>query len=91
MRDLGLRDANDAEIFQAARQSGAIVVTKDRDFLVLLDLWSLTPDFMGNVWQYFQRTPHKDLGASLLQALQLLERGEPLIEITDQYNGVLSV
>jgi predicted nuclease of predicted toxin-antitoxin system len=91
VRDLGLRDANDAEIFQAARQSGAIVMTKDRDFVVLLDLLSLTPDFMGNVWQYFQRTPHKDLGASLPQALQLLEQGEPLIEITDQYNGVLSV
>jgi predicted nuclease of predicted toxin-antitoxin system len=92
VRDLGLRDANDAEIFQAARQSGAIVMTKDRDFVVLLDRFGPPPQIL---WVTCGNTSNarltKILGASFPQALQLLEQGEPLIEITDQYNGVLSV
>ena len=33
VREIELRDANDAQIFQAARDSNAIVLTKDADFL----------------------------------------------------------
>ena len=36
IRELGLRNANDREIFAQARSAGAIVMTKDRDFLHLL-------------------------------------------------------
>ena len=36
LRDLGLRDAEDSRIFFAARQQGAIVMSKDRDFLDLV-------------------------------------------------------
>ena len=36
VRDLGLRDARDASIFQAARDAGAVVMTKDKDFVELL-------------------------------------------------------
>ncbi|WP_341880228.1 DUF5615 family PIN-like protein [Synechococcus sp. UW140] len=36
LRDIGLLKASDREIFQKARMSGAIIVTKDRDFLLLL-------------------------------------------------------
>ena len=32
IRDLGLRDASDSEVFEAARVAGAIVMTKDLDF-----------------------------------------------------------
>ncbi|HEY9798489.1 MAG TPA: DUF5615 family PIN-like protein [Leptolyngbyaceae cyanobacterium] len=32
MRDLGLRDAEDREIFEAAKAQGVVVMTKDRDF-----------------------------------------------------------
>ena len=32
IRDLGLRDAEDAEIFSRAREAQAILLTKDRDF-----------------------------------------------------------
>ena len=31
IRDLGLRDAEDKEIFEAARQEKAVVMTKDSD------------------------------------------------------------
>ena len=36
VRDLGLRDAEDSPIFQAARAFGAVVMTKDRDFIEML-------------------------------------------------------
>jgi predicted nuclease of predicted toxin-antitoxin system len=35
VRDLRLRDASDEEILAAARQAGAIIMTKDRDFVTL--------------------------------------------------------
>lgn len=36
LRDLGLRDATDRQIFEAARQAGAVVMTKDSDFVELV-------------------------------------------------------
>src|SRR5688572_9609641 len=36
LRDLGLRDAKDSEIFERARAADVIVFTKDHDFLELL-------------------------------------------------------
>ena len=35
LRDLGLRDAADRRIFEEARIQGAVVVTKDADFVTL--------------------------------------------------------
>jgi predicted nuclease of predicted toxin-antitoxin system len=32
VRELGLRDAEDPEIFSRAREAGAILLTKDKDF-----------------------------------------------------------
>jgi len=37
VRSLGLRDAEDAEIFRAAREAEVVVMSKDSDFLHLLD------------------------------------------------------
>lgn len=37
VRDVGMRDASDPEIFRAARNAGVVVMTKDRDFMRLLD------------------------------------------------------
>jgi predicted nuclease of predicted toxin-antitoxin system len=37
IRDLGLRDAKDRQIFDAARQANAIVLTKDSDFVELVE------------------------------------------------------
>lgn len=35
LRDLGLRDATDIEIFEKARDSNATIMSKDRDFIEL--------------------------------------------------------
>ena len=37
LRELGLRDARDEEIFMAARAADAVVLTKDADFVALLE------------------------------------------------------
>jgi predicted nuclease of predicted toxin-antitoxin system len=37
VRDVGMRDASDPVIFQAARDARVVVMTKDRDFIRLLD------------------------------------------------------
>ena len=36
VRDLGLRDAADRGVFEAARQAGTTVITKDGDFVELV-------------------------------------------------------
>lgn len=43
VRDRGLRDSEDAEIFKAARAENAILLTKDRDFLDLLGRFGPPP------------------------------------------------
>ena len=43
MRNLGLRDARDPEIFLAARTADAIVMTKDADFVDLLERFGPPP------------------------------------------------
>jgi predicted nuclease of predicted toxin-antitoxin system len=35
LRDLGMRDAQDLEIFQAAQQAQTLVISKDSDFVEL--------------------------------------------------------
>ena len=38
VRDLGLREASDQKIFDAARLAGAVVMTKDVDFLGIMPM-----------------------------------------------------
>ncbi len=83
VRDLGLRDAKDAEIFHRARTPGIIVMTKDRDFVELVQRLGPPPQILwltcGNTTNEWLR---QVLASALPQALQLFERGEPMIEIT---------
>lgn len=43
IRDLGLREAKDQEIFQAAKRENVMVMTKDSDFVLLLDRFGPPP------------------------------------------------
>ncbi|MGD9815614.1 MAG: DUF5615 family PIN-like protein [Hyphomonadaceae bacterium] len=36
LREIGLRDADDADIWERARKDGAIIVTKDEDFALMV-------------------------------------------------------
>lgn len=83
IRDLGLRDAKDKEIFEAARQEQAVVMTKDNDFVVLLDRLGPPPQI---IWVTCGNTSNarlkEVLSNTLPKALDLLTFGEKLVEIS---------
>jgi predicted nuclease of predicted toxin-antitoxin system len=83
LRDLGLRDAEDMEIFAAAKEQAVVVMTKDRDFVDLLDRLGSPPQI---IWLTCGNTSNarlqEILSGSLLDALELLKAGEPLVEIS---------
>ena len=82
LRDLGLRDAEDEEIFRAAKAAGVVVLTKDADFRHLLNQFGPPPQLL---WLTCGNTSNEQLQellrATLPAALELLAAGEPLIEI----------
>ena len=85
MRDLGLRDAKDREIFLAAREAGAVVLTKDSDFVLLLEQLGAPPQIL---WLTIGNTSNAHLkevlSKSFVSVRELLLKGEPLVEITEQ-------
>ncbi len=46
VRELGLRDAKDREIFLGAREAGAVVLTKDSNFVLLLEQLGPPPQIL---------------------------------------------
>ena len=84
VRDLGLRDATDREIFDAARTAGVVVITKDRDFPDLLTRLGAPPQV---IWVTCGNTSNARMRrifeALFPQALLLLQGGDTLVEITD--------
>ncbi len=82
VRDLGLREAEDPEIFDKARAADVVVFTKDEDFVDLVGRLGTPPQVLwlrcGNMsnarlWSILSRT--------LADAFELLRRGEPVVEI----------
>ncbi len=82
VRDLGLRDATDKEIFQAAKQAHVVVMTKDSDFVMLLDRFGPPPRV---IWVTCGNTSNvrlkQILSHTFPKALELLEAGEKLVEV----------
>jgi predicted nuclease of predicted toxin-antitoxin system len=82
IRDLGLRDAEDKEIFEAARQEKAVVMTKDSDFVLLLDRLGPPPQVIWITCGNTSNARLKEvLSSTLPRALDLLNFGEKLVEI----------
>lgn len=83
LRDLGLRDTEDLEIFEAANAKGVIFMTKDRDFVDLVDRLGAPPQI---IWLTCGNTSNAQLqeilSAVLPEALALLRAGEKLVEIS---------
>ena len=82
VRDLGLRDADDTEIFFASRSAGAVVMTKDIDFLELLLRAGPPPQIL---WLTCGNSSNAALFGLLTRVMpgviDLLQAGEPLVEI----------
>ena len=73
VRDLGLRDAEDEEIFRAAKLAGVVILTKDADFPRLLNRFGPPPQVL---WLTSGNTSNERLQQVLLPvfpaALELL-------------------
>jgi len=84
VRDLGLRDATDQAIFDAARAAGAVLISKDRDFPDLLARFGPPPQI---IWVTCGNTSNTRMRQILEiffpQALRMLQSGDILVEITD--------
>lgn len=86
IRDLGLRDADDRAIFQAARDRGDVVImSKDSDFVELALRRGPPPCILwltcGNVTNRHLR---QILAEILPQAMAMLVSGEVVVEIGDR-------
>lgn len=83
LRDLGLRDAEDPEIFEAAKAQEAIVMTKDSDFVDLVERLGSPPQI---IWLTCGNTSNAKLreilSKALPRALEFLAAGETLVEIS---------
>lgn len=84
VRDLGLREAKDPQIFQAARDAETVVMTKDSDFVELVERLGSPPQVL---WITCGNTTNARLKQILVKcfppAIQLLQQGEPVVEISD--------
>jgi len=82
VRDLGLRDAEDPEIFQKARDAGAVVMTKDEDFIRLVERNGSPPQV---IWVTSGNMPNARFKSLLLKtfrdAMSLIASGETVVEI----------
>lgn len=82
LRDLSLRDAQDIEIFAAARAENAVIMTKDSDFINLVCRLGTPTQILwltsGNVTN---RNLRQLLSPTLPDALELLRQGEMIVEI----------
>jgi predicted nuclease of predicted toxin-antitoxin system len=85
VRELGLLDATDRAIFSRARDAQAVVLTKDADFVALVEHHGPPPQVLwittGNATE---ARLEELLATTWPQIEKLLRAGERLIEITDR-------
>jgi len=85
VRAVGLRDAFDHNIFEQARQQNVVVMSKDHDFIKLIEQHGPPPQIIwitcGNTSNTRMR---KILSETLPKARELLEGGEAIVEISDK-------
>ena len=84
VRSLGLRDAADSEIFQAAGGAGAVIMSRDADFAELVRVHGPPPQILwltcGNTTN---RALRQFLSGTLSEASALLEAGEPFVRLAN--------
>lgn len=82
---LGLRDATDTEIYEAAKKVNAVVMSKDDDFIQLIRQKGAPPKLIWITCGNTSNAKMRDiLSTALLKAKELLERGESVVEISDK-------
>lgn len=82
LRDIGLRDAADDEIFRAAQQAQIVMISKDSDFVELVSRHGSPPQLLwvtcGNVTN---RRLQEVFAKTFPDALALLAAGQAIVEI----------
>ncbi len=82
LRDIGLRDATDDEIFLAAQQAHIVMISKDSDFVELVSRHGSPPQLLwvtcGNVTN---RRLQEVFAKTFPDALALLAAGQAIVEI----------
>lgn len=83
LRDLGLRDADDLEIFEKAKVEGVVIMTKDSDFIQLVNRFNSPPQILwitcGNVTNLHLKLLFTNTFSTILE---LLEKGEKIVELS---------
>ncbi|MCX8157639.1 MAG: DUF5615 family PIN-like protein [Verrucomicrobiae bacterium] len=83
VRELGLAHAKDKDIFAAARQANAIVMTKDEDFVEMVERLGPPPCVIwltcGNT---SNATLRQLLKTTLPKALDFIKQGNAIVEIS---------
>ena len=86
VRDLGLRDAKDPPIFQTARDADAVVMTKDSDFVEMVQRLGPPPKVLWVTCGNTSNARLKEiLRSELPAAVARLESGESFVEIGDSH------
>lgn len=84
VREVGLRDAEDRAIFFAAREAGALVMTKDQDFVNLVRIHGIPPQVL---WIRCGNTSNARLRLVLEKAWPEIQKaigkGESIVELRD--------
>jgi predicted nuclease of predicted toxin-antitoxin system len=87
LKELGLRDAKDIEIFEAAKQPDLVIMTKDGDFVDLVCRLGSPPQILwltcGNVTN---RNLRLLLASTFADTIAQLQQGEIVVEISDSEN-----
>ena len=85
VRELGLRHALDPEIFNEAKEQNVVVMSKDDDFIEMVDRLGPPPQIMWVTCGNTSNAKLKEiLDKTLSQALELLNQGEVIVEISDK-------
>ncbi len=84
LQRLGLLTASDIDIFELAREQDAVILTKDADFVELVNRRGPPPKV---VWLSCGNTKNLRLREILVtqwvRVAKLLEEGHPVVELTD--------
>jgi predicted nuclease of predicted toxin-antitoxin system len=84
LRELGLRDADDVEIFARAKADGAVLISKDSDFVDLVQRLGPPPQVVWLTCGNVTNAHLKDVfGRAWPKVASLLAAGESVIELGD--------
>lgn len=83
LRELGLRDATDDVIYAKARSAGAVLITKDQDFIVKSLRLGPPPQILWVTCGNCSNAHLREIFAKTFpSAMQLLATGEAIVEIS---------